>query len=394
MVNPAVLAWAREEAGYSRGEIAQRLKQPEEVLQAWEEGRRQPTLRQGEALARLYDRPFSLFSLPAPPEVPPLAAEYRRLPGIRPGAEPPELRSAVRRLVQRRRIALHLYAELGEEPVDFPLRAHLQDEPEAVGNAMRRALGLAVEVQFGWASEFVAYRAWRESVERLGVLVCQFPGQGVGAVRGTSIVHFPLPVVGISSKELPLSKPFTLLHEVAHLALAAAQEESPALQESRPESDWLNVERFCETAAASALMPRDAFLADPEVASQRRHGEWDIESTRRTARRFRVTPTAVATRGLRLDVMTPRQYARWKESWETYSRTQPERRPFGIATPAEKAVGRCGPLLSSLVLSALSSERITSSDAAEFLEVGFGHVELLRKDWLQHPGKLAGMAGE
>jgi Zn-dependent peptidase ImmA (M78 family) len=198
--------------------------------------------------------------------------------------------------------------------------------------------------------------------------VCQFPGKGLEDARGTSIVHFPLPVVGISSKELPLSKPFTLLHEVVHLALAAEREVSPALEESRPESDWLKVERFCETAAASALMPRDAFLADPDVAGQRRHGEWSVESTRRAARRFRVTPTAVATRALRLEAMSPRQYARWKESWETYSRTQPERRPFGIATPAEKAVGRCGPLLSSLVLSALSSERITSSDAAEFLE--------------------------
>jgi hypothetical protein len=54
------------------------------------------------------------------------------------------------------------------------------------------------------------------------------PGKGLGDVRGTAIVHFPLPVVGISSKELSLRKPFTLLHEVVHLALAA-DEEKPAL---------------------------------------------------------------------------------------------------------------------------------------------------------------------
>lgn len=80
----------------------------------------------------------------------------------------------------------------------------------------------------GFVREFAAYRVWRIAVERLGVLVCQMPGKGLGDVRGTAIVHFPLPVVGISSKELSLRKPFTLLHEVVHLALAA-DEEKPAL---------------------------------------------------------------------------------------------------------------------------------------------------------------------
>jgi transcriptional regulator with XRE-family HTH domain len=113
--------WAREEAGFTREEAAQRIKRPNDTIRAWEEGETQPTLRQAEALAKIYDLPFSIFSLPAPPHLPPLAAEYRRLPGVRAGEESPELRAAVRRLVQRRRIALHLYAELGDEPIDFPL---------------------------------------------------------------------------------------------------------------------------------------------------------------------------------------------------------------------------------------------------------------------------------
>ena len=390
MVNPLLLVWAREEAGFTREEAAQRIKRPSDAIRRWEEGETQPTLRQAEALAKIYGLPFSIFSLPAPPQLPPLAAEYRRLPGVRAGAESPELRSAVRRLVQRRRIALHLYAELGDEPIDFPLRAHLREDPEAAGVSLRAALGIPVSSQLGWESEFVAYRAWREAVEGLAVLVCQFPGKGLGGIRGTSILRFPLPVIGISSKELALSKPFTLLHELVHVALAASQEESPALTEVGSETHWLEVERFCETAAGAALMPKNDFAQDPDVVQQLRIGNWSIEAMRRTARRFRVTPTAAATRALRLGLMGPRNYSAWKNAWDAYQAAHPPRPSFAIVTPAQKAVGRNGPLLTSLVLSALSNEQISSTDAANFLDVGFGHVETLRKGWLERPTALVG----
>lgn len=393
-VNPSLLVWAREEAGFDLIAAALRAKIAVAKLLAWEAGESQPTLRQAEALAKLYDRPFSIFSLPTPPVLPPLPAEYRRLPGVKPGAESPDLRRSVRRLVQRRRIALHLYAELGDEPVDFPLRAHPGEDAEVVGRRVREALGISLEAQFAWPSEFAAYRSWREAVEQLGVLVCQFSGKGLGEVRGTSILHFPLPVAGVSSKELPLSKPFTLLHELVHLTLAASDEEKPALTETRGETDWLKIERFCESAASAALMPKEAILTDPDVLTQRRSGAWEADAMRRIARRFKVTPTATATRLLWLGVMSPRDYNAWKDAWQAYRAAHPDRPGFGIATPAEKAVGRSGPLFTSLVLSALSSERISSVDATHYLDLGFGHVEILRKGWFAQPAGLAGIAAE
>jgi len=394
MVNPPLLVWAREEAGYSLEAAAERAGQGITVvkLQAWENRQAQPTLNQAERLAIIYERPLAIFSLPAPPQLPPLATEYRRLPGVRPGAEPAALRLSIRRLVHRRRLALHLYAELGDDPPEFQLRAHLRESVEAVGQRLRAALGVSLDEQLAWPSEFVAFRQWRVAVERLGVLVCQMPGQGIGEVRGTSIVHFPLPVAGISSKELPLSKPFTLLHEVAHLALAAAAEERPALTEDRGEPDWLEVERFCEGVAGAALMSPDAMEANGDVVRQRRDRAWDVERMRRVAKRFRVTPTAAATRLLRMGVMSPVAYARWKTDWQTYREAHPDRPGFGIASPAEKAVSRNGPLFTSLVLSALSGERISSVDASHYLDLGFGHVETLRRGWIAKPAGLAAIA--
>ena len=87
LVNPPLLVWAREQSGYAPDSVAGRLKVKPERLQAWERGDRAPTVRQVERLARIYQRPFGLFFLPQPPSVPPMAAEYRRLPGVEPGAE-------------------------------------------------------------------------------------------------------------------------------------------------------------------------------------------------------------------------------------------------------------------------------------------------------------------
>lgn len=108
LVNPPLLVWAREESGYEPEWVAKKLSVKPERLLAWEQGERKPTVRQAQDLAKLYHRPFGVFFLPQPPVLPPLAGEYRRLPGIEPGVESPELRLAVRVMSQRREITMGL----------------------------------------------------------------------------------------------------------------------------------------------------------------------------------------------------------------------------------------------------------------------------------------------
>jgi hypothetical protein len=63
-------------------------------------------------------------------------------------------------------------------------------------------------------------------------------------------------------------------------------------------------------------MPPEPVQADEDVIAQRRSGHWEVARMRRIAKRFRVTPTAVATRMLRMRVMTAAAYSRWKVDWE------------------------------------------------------------------------------
>ena len=338
-------------------------------------------MRQVQELARFFHRPLNVFFLPSPPQVPPLAAEYRRLPGVTPGQESPELRLAVRQMSSRRETALSLMEELGEPIEAFALQAHLNENPEAVGGRLRATLGIAVETQLEWRDEWQAWREWRAAVEQLGVLVFQFPKVELTDARGLSLLRFPLPVVGVNSKEQPEPKCYTLLHEVIHLMLAAGHEEASALLEHRSGEEWETVERFAESAASYVLVPEVALRAATPSRSQ----DWDIPAVRRLARRFRITPLAMATRLWASGYMDWPQYRAWKESWNEYVKTLPPR-TGGFAHPVDIALNRNGRHYVSLVLEALAANRITSVDASRHLALRFEHFDKLKESLRGGPG--------
>ncbi len=205
-VNPSLLVWARKESGYGLERVAKRLQVKEERVEAWEKGERQPTFRQVEELAKFLHRPLSVFFLSRPPQLPPLAAEYRRLPGVEPGHESPELRLALRQMLNRRENALNLMEELGEPIPEFSLRAHLNESPVEVGRQMREATGIDSMTQLDWSNEWPAWSAWRAAVEQLGVLVFQFPKVTLEETRGLALLRMPFPVIAINGKEMPAAK--------------------------------------------------------------------------------------------------------------------------------------------------------------------------------------------
>jgi Zn-dependent peptidase ImmA (M78 family) len=363
------------------------LQVKEERVAEWEKGQRQPTFRQVEELAKFLHRPLSVFFLSRPPQLPPLAAEYRRLPGVEPGHESPELRLALRQMLNRRENALNLMGELGESIPEFQLRARLSESPVEVGRQIREATAIDSMTQFDWPNEWRAWSAWRTAVEQLGVLVFQFPKVALEETRGLALLRMPLPVIAINGKEMPEAKAYTVFHELVHLMLAAANEEAPANRERRSSIEWEKVERFAEIAASHALVPETALrtIIRNQLLS---NSNWDIEDVRKVARVFRITPLAMATRLRESGFMSWDRYRRWRAGWDSYVATLRPRRG-GFASPAEKAVSRAGRPFAQLVLEALSANRLTAVDAARYLDLRFEHFETLRNHLRGGPGEAA-----
>ena len=355
-LNPRVLQWARRESGWAPEDLADKLKVKRERFASWESGERAPTLRQVENVARQLHRPLNLFFLPEPPSLPPLAAEYRRLTGVRVGAESPQLRLALRQMLNRRDRALDLIAELGADQPSLPPAAHIAEGVEVTAERLRNYLGVSPERQLSWTSEWQAWRFWRSAAEAKGILVFQFYKVALAEVRGLSILEMPLPVVGINAKEtVPEAKSFTLLHEIVHLMLAAGQEERPALKEDRTDEQWEDVERFAEQVASHALVPEHDLSIQ---VSQLDSPDWSLNHVRRLARRYWITPLAMATRLRASGMMSRKQYNEWRSQWNEYVAALPAR-GAGFATPAEKALSRNGGFFVRLVLEAMAANRIS-----------------------------------
>ncbi len=386
-VSSAVLVWAREESGYSLEQASKRLRVTPQRLAEWERGERQPTMRQIEAVAHVYHRPLSLFFQPSPPAVPPLAAEYRRLPGVVPGQESPELRLAIRRMSARRETMIQLLVELGEAMPVFHLTAHLSESPAAVAGRLRAALAVSSDEQLAWANEWQAWAAWRAAVEQVGVLVFQFPKVPLREARGLSLLRTPLPVAAVNSKEIPETRAFTLIHEVVHLMLSAGHEEAPAARETRDNDAWADVERFAEETASHTLVPEAMLTREVRAGGFPRNG-WDIRDVRSLARRLTITPLAMATRLRFSGYFDWAHYQSWRREWETFVSTL-KPRTRGFADPVDMTLGRAGHPFTRTVLHALDANRITPVNAARYLDLKFEHFKKLQAALTKRPGMEA-----
>jgi Zn-dependent peptidase ImmA (M78 family) len=383
--NPSVLIWARQESGFEVDVVAKRLGVNPERLNEWETGDKVPTMRQLEHLAKFYHRPLGLFFRTKPPVIPPLATEYRRLNGLVPGHESPELRLAIRKMSNRRQLMIDLLDELGEEAASFDLKAHLNESPANVAERLRKALRVSLETQFKWASEWEAWASWRDAAEKLGVLVFQFPKVPLEEARGISLLSWPFPVAAVNSKEMsPEARSFTLIHEIVHLMLAVGHDELPAAKERRHDADWEIVERFAEETASHVLVSENA-LGAMISSSKLTTGDWDISNVRALARKFRVTPLAMATRLRASGFISWPSYNRWKQQWQAYV-AELKPRSGGFSTPVGKTLGRAGKPFTRLILEAMTAQRITSDQAARQLDLKIEHFNKLKDALRSRPG--------
>lgn len=97
-VNPDVLRWARETAGWSLEDVAFKMKKDVDTVSSWERGNASPTYIQLEKLAyQIFKRPIALFFFPEPPEEKTPKQSFRTLPQQQISRISPRLRFLIRR---------------------------------------------------------------------------------------------------------------------------------------------------------------------------------------------------------------------------------------------------------------------------------------------------------
>lgn len=219
-INPEMLRWARERAGYSIEEVARRMSVPEGRVERWESGQICPTWRQVENLAQqLYHRSTTLFFLNDPPEEPTIYGEFPRLPDIALDDLHPDTLYAVRQARARqhhlRVLAPAEDASINHAMLGLRTKADPAD-PKALARLAQEFLVQELGPETGRKTDVVSVPCWRDWVQDTGVWVFlrSFKQEDIA---GFCLWEYRFPIIYLNHA-MPRSRlSATMLRQFAHL---------------------------------------------------------------------------------------------------------------------------------------------------------------------------------
>jgi Zn-dependent peptidase ImmA (M78 family)/transcriptional regulator with XRE-family HTH domain len=323
-INPAILRWARETAGLSLEEAAERISLAEargvsgsDRLAALEVGEVEPSRALLVRMAKQYRRPLLVFYLAEPPRKGYRGQDFRTLPDDYVGEQEPVLDALLRDILARQALLKSALEEEDEaERLPWIGAARMADGVTRVVGMLRDALALPLVEYRSAADSDDAFALLRERTERLGAFVVlisnlgsHHTGLGVEVFRGLAIADPIAPFIVINDQDSRAAWSFTLLHELTHLWLGLTGVSDSSIERE--------VERFCNEVASEFLVPSDELAAVGLAASPSLS---DLEESITTfARVRRVSRSLVAYRLYRNGQITELQWSRltrlFRQQW-------------------------------------------------------------------------------
>ena len=219
-INPAMLRWARERAGYSVEEVASRIRVPPERVEGWETGRIYPTWKQLENLAyRFYHRSATLFFLDDPPEEPTIQAEFPRLPPSQLDDLHPDTLYAVRQARARQHYLRKLAAtrDVAENRILSTVRSEADPaDLELLAASLARHIGYVPVEQTGTKTEMAPFSHWRDWIEQVGIWIFLRDFRQAD-ISGFCLGDYHCPVIYLNAGLTHKRTTATALRQFAHL---------------------------------------------------------------------------------------------------------------------------------------------------------------------------------
>lgn len=381
-VTPSVLRWARESVGASVDDSARRAGVSAESVLAWEDGTARPTLAKLRALAKLYQRPISVFFLNESPRDFDAMRDFRRLPDVDSELWSRGLHKAYRRAIEQQEVMQELLDADGEHVVAQVPRAAVDEDPDVVGALARAALMVELNRQFAWRDPNAALKGWIEALEGVGVMVLRTSDVPTEEMRGFSLPG-AVPVMMINAMDPPRAQVFTALHEFAHLMLHS---EGLCDLVGPDSGDSARFEPWCNAVAAAALMPRDDFLLGLGDDIAFAPAVWDEDVIGQLSDRWSVSREAIVRRLLTLglvsqDIYRAKRdeyvagYATWREEQRAARRSKK-----GGPPPYRMAVRDRGRPYVREVLDAYQRNEMSAASLSRLLSLRTRHIPALEKE--------------
>ncbi|MBW2741571.1 MAG: ImmA/IrrE family metallo-endopeptidase [Deltaproteobacteria bacterium] len=221
-VNPDILRWARETAGYSIEDVVDKIDRKHvtvKVVQDWEDGNSSPTYPQLEKLAyEIFKRPLALFFFPEPPEEETPRQSFRTLPQEEIDLLKPKLLYMIRKAMVFRENLKELFDYVNPAKkkiyIDFEIKS--SDSVSNVAIEVRNYLGISLNEQYALKSTEDALKYWRNLLEEHGVFIFKDAFKD-DELSGFCLYDDVFPIIYINNSQAKIRQIFTLFHELAHL---------------------------------------------------------------------------------------------------------------------------------------------------------------------------------
>ena len=289
-VQPEMLRWACERAGFDIGALTHRIPQ----LPAWERGEKQPTLKQIEGFAKATHTPIGYLFLPEPPVERVPIPDFRTVAHARIDHPSPDLLDTLYLCQQRQEWYRDFARAMGDAPLSFAGSVRVAADVVRTAALIRHALAFDIDERRQMPTWTDALRRFIEQADALGVLVMVSGVVGSNnrrkldpqEFRGFALADDLAPLVFINGADSKSAQMFTLAHELVHLWLGQSAL-SDAQAASLPDQA---VERWCNQVAAELLVPLEEFRAEYDRRAELR-SELD-----RLAKRFKVSTLVILRR--------------------------------------------------------------------------------------------------
>ncbi len=388
LVNPEMLVWARRRSHFDVIGAARRVGVKPERLQAWEEGKARPTVKQAMKLAQIYGCPLSAFYLRERPKGVQIAIQdFRQFAGAPEAKWSPALAREILTAQERRNVMLELSSDAeGEFFPPGPTR--IEEDPETVAFRLRRFLRVSLVVQGQWRSVAQALRGWIRAVEKSNVLVFHTKVRGLALepaeAHGFCLSYRQFPVIVLNAKDVVSRRIFTLLHEFVHLVLR--QSGVCDLAETEPDlNSWgKNAEVFCNWVAGAILVPLAALQERAYHLSVGTRDVWDEREIRELASWFKVSREVVVRRLLTAGLTTREFYLekreQYRREWEQYKDREKSREQKGHPPETVFVLRENGTAYCRKVFQAYYDDELTLTDLSDFLDAKLEHVIGVEKE--------------
>lgn len=357
-INPEILRWAREWAGLTLEEVAEKVPGYEK----WERGEKRPTMKQLEAVANRFHTPLGYFFLPDPPNVEVPIPDFRTLGDQRPATPSPDLLETLHQMLRRQDWMRQYLIENGAEPLDFVGRAQVGEPIDVLATDIRETLGLTPKWAAVHASHKEALRHFRRTIEdaRIMIVIMGYAGRStrrtfnVEEFRGFVLSDEYAPLIFVNGRDAKEAQMFTLAHELAHLWVG--QDALFDLPQLMPAG--VDAEIYCNRVAAEFLVPAEEFGAMWEHVSDKK------DPFPALAQQFKVSQIVVARKALDLN------YIRKDHFFEFYRRRKEETAEAPLSRSGRGNYWntqsiRIGSLFGTAVVQAVKEGRLLYTDAYE-----------------------------